>query len=243
MKRVLCLIVSLFPGISVFAQTPVPSLDSFISQNLVLLSYGNALDVKLKAKDVGKPGGECDAAVEVVEAVHEKNEVRLKLEHIGLPVIRGVQNRCPRSIDETTLRITDLPKNASAEEAVALVRRVLLTPEAYLNLHGRTFNRPRQDPGSTEPSRSPTVAPVPILQVNATYSEEARVAKIAGIVSTEVVVGVDGLIYSPKVVQSLGMGLDSQVLRVLRMWRFEPGQEAGKPVPTGVKLQMSFNIR
>jgi TonB family protein len=243
MKRVCVLLVSLFLVVPVLAQNPAPTIDSLIGQSLILRSYGNAEMPKVKAGDISKSGGDCDAAIEVLDAIHDKNEVRLKLEHIGLPVIRGVQNRCPRSIDFTMLRITDLPKNTTPEAAVALVRRVLLTPEAYLNLHGRPFNRPRQDPGSTEPARSPSFAPIPLLQVNATYSEEARLARIAGIVQTEVVVGADGLIYSPKVVQGLGMGLDTQVLRVLRMWRFEPGQEGGKPVPTGIKLQMSFNIQ
>jgi periplasmic protein TonB len=84
--------------------------------------------------------------------------------------------------------------------------------------------------------------PKPIYTPDPEFSEEARKAKYQGVVSLYVIVGVDGRIHNPRVLRSLGMGLDEKALESVRTWKFEPAKKDGRPVPVEMSVEVTFNL-
>jgi periplasmic protein TonB len=74
------------------------------------------------------------------------------------------------------------------------------------------------------------------------FSDEARKAKMQGVVQLLVVVGKDGRTYDIRVAESLGMGLDEQAIEAVRKWRFRPATLNGQPVATQVAIQVDFHL-
>lgn len=75
------------------------------------------------------------------------------------------------------------------------------------------------------------------------YTPAALRAKIAGTVVIHAIVGVDGLIEKSAVWRSLDTGLDSQALKALSEWTFEPGRLNGAPIRVAIEVRMEFNLR
>jgi TonB family protein len=53
---------------------------------------------------------------------------------------------------------------------------------------------------------------------------------------------VDGRVHNPRVVRSLGMGLDEKALAAVKLWKFDPGKKDGRPVAVEMGLEISFNL-
>jgi periplasmic protein TonB len=89
------------------------------------------------------------------------------------------------------------------------------------------------------------VPPKPIKIVKATYTPEARAAKIQGTVVVEAVVLPDGTVGNVKVSRSLDtkFGLDTQALTATKQWTFTPGTIDGKPVAVVVSIEQVFFLR
>ena len=85
-------------------------------------------------------------------------------------------------------------------------------------------------------------APKPIFTPEPEFSEEARKAKYQGVVVLSGIIGVDGRVHNPRVVRSLGMGLDEKALAVVKLWKFDPGKKDGRPVAVEMGLEISFNL-
>lgn len=85
-------------------------------------------------------------------------------------------------------------------------------------------------------------APKAIYTPEPEFSEEARKAKYQGVVVLSGIIGVDGRVHNPRVVRSLGMGLDEKALAVVKLWKFDPGKKDGRPVPVEMGLEISFNL-
>jgi len=74
------------------------------------------------------------------------------------------------------------------------------------------------------------------------FSEEARKAKMQGIVLLMLIVGKDGRPYDIRVKQSLGMGLDEEAIAAVNRWRFRPATRNGQPVATQIAVQVDFHL-
>ncbi len=76
------------------------------------------------------------------------------------------------------------------------------------------------------------------------YSDQARSAKISGIVVLHLIVTAEGRPTNIQVQRSLGYGLDEKAVQAVRKWRFKPavGPE-GKPVPVWTGLDVNFRIK
>jgi periplasmic protein TonB len=70
-----------------------------------------------------------------------------------------------------------------------------------------------------------------IHKLEAGYSEEARKAKHQGTVVLHVEVNASGQVTNPKVIRSLGLGLDEKAIEAVMQWKFKPGMKEGKPSP------------
>jgi TonB family protein len=76
------------------------------------------------------------------------------------------------------------------------------------------------------------------------YSDQARSAKISGIVVLHLIVTAEGQTSNIQVKRSLGYGLDEQAIEAVGNWRFEPvvGSE-DKPVPVWTDIEVNFRIK
>jgi TonB family protein len=58
----------------------------------------------------------------------------------------------------------------------------------------------------------------------------------------DIVVGVDGRVHSPRVVRSLGMGLDEKAIEKVNIWKFDPAKKDGRPVAVEMNIEVAFNL-
>ncbi len=84
----------------------------------------------------------------------------------------------------------------------------------------------------------------PLVQksVQPSYPDRALQQGIAGIVTVETLVGVDGMPRPVCVVEKLDRDLEASSLSTVRRWRFTPAQLRGKPVAVLVTIALSYNI-
>ncbi len=85
-------------------------------------------------------------------------------------------------------------------------------------------------------------APRPIFTPEPEFSEEARKAKYQGVVVLNIIVGTDGRVHSPRVVRSLGMGLDEKAIEGVKTWKFDPSKKDGRPVAVEMNIEVAFNL-
>jgi len=84
--------------------------------------------------------------------------------------------------------------------------------------------------------------PVPLYEPDPQYSDAARKAKFQGTVVVEVVIGSDGHVYNPRIVQPLGLGLDQKAIAAVMLWRFEPAKRHGQPVQVAANIEVNFRL-
>jgi TonB family protein len=74
------------------------------------------------------------------------------------------------------------------------------------------------------------------------FSEEARKAKYQGVVVLNIIVGPDGRVHNPRVVRSLGMGLDEKAIEGVKTWKFDPSKKDGRAVAVEMNIEVAFNL-
>lgn len=88
-----------------------------------------------------------------------------------------------------------------------------------------------------------TVPPVPIVQVLPPYTEDARRARVEGVVQLQVVIRKNGTVDSIKVIRGLGHGLDESAINTIaNKWRFKPGIRFGEPVDVLAHIEIFFRL-
>jgi TonB family protein len=89
-----------------------------------------------------------------------------------------------------------------------------------------------------------SVKPPQVLQQpKPSYTEEAREARIEGIVLVNAVIRKNGRVDQIKVIKGLGYGLDESTVNTLsREWRFKPGTLNDEPVDVSVVMEVSFRL-
>jgi protein TonB len=85
-------------------------------------------------------------------------------------------------------------------------------------------------------------APVPIYTPDPEFSEEARKAKFMGVVTVNLVVDEKGNPQRVRVARGVGMGLDEKALEAVRLYKFKPAMEGGKPVAVELNVEVNFQI-
>jgi len=85
--------------------------------------------------------------------------------------------------------------------------------------------------------------PVVIVQPLPLYTEDARKARVEGIVVISAVVRRDGTVDSFRVLRGLGYGLDESAINTIATkWRFRPGTKDGQPVDVQANIEVSFRL-
>ena len=75
------------------------------------------------------------------------------------------------------------------------------------------------------------------------YTDEAREAKMQGLVRLRVLVDADGRASRIELLQGLGLGLDERAVQTVRSWRFKPARDAaGRPAPASLIIELMFRL-
>src|ERR1035441_9953076 len=81
--------------------------------------------------------------------------------------------------------------------------------------------------------------PVPLMQCRQPeYTEEARLAHLAGLVTLSLTVDDEGRPADIHVVSPLGLGLDESAVACMSQSRYSPAQQDGKPVPSRINVSV-----
>ena len=72
------------------------------------------------------------------------------------------------------------------------------------------------------------------------YTEEARIAHLAGTVTMSLTVDDEGIPKEIHVLTPLGLGLDESAVACVRQSRYSPAQKDGKPVPLKINVSLAF---
>jgi TonB family protein len=87
-----------------------------------------------------------------------------------------------------------------------------------------------------------STAPVVLFQVEPEFSEEARKAKLQGVVMLYGEVDVNGRLRNIRVTRGLGLGLEEKAVEAVKQWRFRPGTRDGKPVVSAAAIEVNFHL-
>ena len=81
------------------------------------------------------------------------------------------------------------------------------------------------------------------LQKEIEYPEMARQAGVNGRVFVQFVVNEEGNVIEPVVLRGIGGGCDEEAVRVIKMAKFKPGRQRGKPVRVRMVIPVLFELR
>jgi TonB family protein len=84
--------------------------------------------------------------------------------------------------------------------------------------------------------------PALVFKKEPDYSDEARKAKYQGVVLLDVQIDAAGNVRTPKVVRSLGLGLDEKAMEAVKQWRFRPAMKGDHPVAAEIVVEVSFRL-
>ena len=84
-------------------------------------------------------------------------------------------------------------------------------------------------------------APMKIKDVRPVYPQEARDAKVSGVVIIETRIGMNGAVESAHVLKSIPL-LDQAALDAVKQWQFAPTLMNGAPVPVIMTVTVNFTL-
>jgi TonB family protein len=74
------------------------------------------------------------------------------------------------------------------------------------------------------------------------YTEEARKAKLSGVVTLAIVVDAQGNPRDIHIMRSLGMGLDEKAVETVSTWKFKPATRKDVPVAVRMIVEITFRL-
>jgi TonB family protein len=103
------------------------------------------------------------------------------------------------------------------------------------------WENPNQPKGRT------ITGPAPIRKVEPEDTEQARKAKLQGVVWVQVEIQPDGKVSTEHifvvfVVHGLGMRLDDKAIEAVKQWTFSPAQKDGNPISMATTVQVKFRL-
>jgi TonB family protein len=85
-------------------------------------------------------------------------------------------------------------------------------------------------------------APVLIHSVYPEFTEEARKAKLMGVVLVNMTVDQQGRPQNVHVLRGVGHGLDAKAVEAVKQYRFKPAMKDNKPVEEALNVEVNFQI-
>jgi hypothetical protein len=232
---------------------PVELLRPWVGRVLILRHVGDRRSVSLRAGERARGG--CDVAVRVHAVDFERGAAQLSLLTLGLPSVEGRRAQCEETRSGLQLTLQDFPAAPARADVQARLEAVLQTPEAYLAAKRVSFDlepaalpeviaRPGADGPTPEITlgRKVTAWPLPLLELQAWYSDPSGRVQHLGEVEVDAIVGLDGRLHAIEPQTSLAEGQREALLRGMELWRFRPATTAEGPVAARVSLKPVLRI-
>lgn len=86
-------------------------------------------------------------------------------------------------------------------------------------------------------------APVKIHAPDPVYPEEARLARVQGVVILQTIINRQGEVTDIRVLKGLPSGLTEAAVSAVSQWRFRPATLEGEPVAVHYLITISFNVQ
>ncbi len=86
-------------------------------------------------------------------------------------------------------------------------------------------------------------APLKISAPSPQYTEQARQARIQGVVIVQAIIDCAGFVTDINVLKELPMGLTEAAVEAISQWRFEPARLNGSPVSVYYNLTVNFRLQ
>jgi TonB family protein len=84
--------------------------------------------------------------------------------------------------------------------------------------------------------------PVPLINVEAKFSDAARQAKYQGTCMISLTVDRNGLPQDLRVVKPLNYGLTEESIEAVKKYRFKPAMKNGEPIPVSITIEVMFRL-
>ncbi len=81
-----------------------------------------------------------------------------------------------------------------------------------------------------------------VWKIEPEYTDEARKARLQGLVVLVVDIGADGRARNFRIQSGLGLGLDERAIQAVQQWKFRPASRGGAPVEMPVRIEVSFRL-
>lgn len=108
---------------------------------------------------------------------------------------------------------------------------------------GTGLSGPQDYTGEAMELGSGVVRPVAITKPQPLYTEEARQARIQGVVILQGIVDTQGNVRNLKIVKGLPLGLAESALEMVATWRFKPATYQGRPVAVRMHFTVNFTVQ
>jgi TonB family protein len=79
-------------------------------------------------------------------------------------------------------------------------------------------------------------------RVNPNYTEEARRARLSGVITISVIIDEEGKVTVQEILRPLGAGLDESAIKACQTWKFAPGLLNGNPVKVLATIEVVFKL-
>lgn len=109
-------------------------------------------------------------------------------------------------------------------------------------------NVPRQptvtlaDGSYINPDGAKTTAPRVIRSVEASFSNEARMARVQGVCLVSLIVDPHGMPQQLHLARSLTPSMDQKAFEAIEQYRFQPAMKNGVPVPVVITIEVDFRL-
>lgn len=87
------------------------------------------------------------------------------------------------------------------------------------------------------------LAPVKVHAPQPTYTEEARAARVQGVVILRAIVDELGDVHDVRILKGLPLGMAETTVEAVSQWKFEPATRNGQPVPVFFNITVSFSLQ
>jgi protein TonB len=135
----------------------------------------------------------------------------------------------------------------SRHSVLALASAAIIATGVVVPMESRTPSLNRPTSTSVAVNRRLKVGgavrpPQKLVDVKPAYPEDARAAKIEGVVILGIVIGDDGSVIDTMVLRSIP-ALDQAAIDAVRQWEFEPTLLNGEPVEIEMTVTINFTLQ
>jgi TonB family protein len=144
--------------------------------------------------------------------------------------------------EEVTRRLADEEARLRTELELQRAKAGASSAELQRQLAERVASERARQSGEPLRIAGAIVPPSKLTDRRPVYPDEARKARVQGVVILELVVERDGSVSSARPLRSLPMGLTEAAIEAARSWRYQPATLDGQPVSVFLAAAVVFSI-